>query len=105
MPEIFEDIYGRRIQLTDEGWAHIIEGHDFMVHLRAEIEETLREPDEIRRSLTEPITGRLYYRWYNETVIGDKWVCVVVKVLPSEAFVKTAYATGRIQQGELLWPI
>ncbi len=104
MAEIYEDIYGRRIQLTDEGWEHIIGEHEFMVHFRAEIGETLREPDEIRRSLTEPITGRLYYKWYNETVIGNKWVCVVVKVLPDEAFIKTAYATSRMQRGDRLWP-
>ena len=106
MPEVFEDIYGRRIQLTDEGWAHIISGHDFMVYLRAEIGETLREPDEIRRSLTEPITGRLYYKWYYGTIKGDKWVCVVVKLLPHEAFVTTAYVNNKIQRlGERLWPI
>ena len=106
MPEIFEDIYGRRIQLTDEGWEHIVDEHKYMVSFSTEIVETLREPDEIRRSLTDPEKGRLFYRWYYGTIKGDKWVCVVVKILPSAAFVTTAYVTGRIQRrGELLWPI
>jgi hypothetical protein len=74
MPEIFEDVYGRRIQLTDEGWEHIIGKHEDMIHFRVEIGETLRESDEIRRSQTEPITGRLHYKCYNETIIGDKCV-------------------------------
>ena len=106
MPEFLEDIFGRRIQLTNSGWEHIIGEHEFMIHFRAEIRGTLREPDEIRRSLVDSERGRLYYKWYYGTIKGDKWVCVVVKILPSEAFVTTAYITGRIQQrGELLWPI
>lgn len=106
MPDVFEDIYGRRILLTDEGWEHIVAEHEYMVYFSAEIGETLREPDEIRRSLIDPEKGRLFYRWYYGTIKGDKWVCVVVKILPSDAFVTTAYVTGRIQRrGELLWPI
>ena len=105
MPEVFEDVYGRRVQLTDEGWEHIVAEHEYMVYFSAEIGETLREPDEIRRSLTDPEKGRLFYKWYYGTIKGDKWVCVVVKILPSEAFVTTSYVTGRIQRrGELLWP-
>ena len=105
MPEFLEDIFGCRIQLTDEGWEHIIGRHDFMVHFRAEIGETLREPDEIRRSNSAPETSCLYYRWYYGTAKGDKWVCVVVKVLLHEAFVQTAYVTDEPLKGELLWPI
>ena len=102
MAEIYEDMYGRRIKLTDGGWAHIIKEHPRMVDFRAEIEETLLYPDVIRRSNIAPETSRLYYKWYAGTNIGDKWVCVVVKVLPYEAFVTTAYPTDRIKRGEPL---
>ncbi len=102
---MLEDSFGRRIQLTDEGWAHIIGRHHYMADFRDEIGETLREPEEIRRSTTAPETARLYYKWYYGTPRGDKWVCVVVKVLPNEAFLVSAYVTGRIKEGELLWPI
>ena len=105
MPEILEDIFDRRIRLTDEGWAHILAEHVYMTALRNEIGETLREPDEIRRSIRDPERGRLYYKWYYGTIQGDKWVCVVVKTLPDEAFVTTAYVTGKIRRGERLWPI
>ena len=106
MPEIFEDIHGRRVQLTDESWEHILERRRYMAAFREEIGETVREPDEIRRSLKDPERGRLYYKWYYGTIKGDKWVCVVVKMLPGEAFFTTSYVTGRIQQrGERLWPI
>lgn len=105
MVEIYEDIYGRRVQLTDEGWEHILERRRYMADFRAEMRETLWEPDEIRRSIKDPERGRLYYKWYYGTVKGDKWVCVVVKVLTAEAFIMTAYVTGKIRRGERLWPI
>ena len=105
MPEILEDIVGRRIQLTEEGWAHIIGRRRYMADFRNGIGETLREPEEIRRSNSVPETTRLYYKGYYGTNVGDKWVCVVVKVLPDEAFIVSAYVTDRIKEGELLWPI
>ena len=105
MPQEFQDLNGRRIQLTDESWAHVLEKRDYMADFRAEISETLREPDEIRRSLIDPERGRLYYKWYYGTIKGDKWVCVVVKMLTEEAFVTTTYVIGKIRRGERLWPI
>lgn len=76
-----------------------------MVNFREEVGETLQNPEQIRRSARDPERCRLYYRWYSGTIIGDKWLCVVVKVLPGEAFVPTAYATNQIKRGDLLWPI
>ena len=105
MADILEDLFGRRIQLTDEGWNHILERHQYMVDFRDEIGETLREAEEIRRSASTPQTTSLYYKWYYETSRGDKWVCVVVKALPDEAFRVSAYVTDRIKDGEVIWPI
>ena len=101
---MLQDLFGRRIQLTDEGWSHIIGEHPYMVDFQEEVGETLRDPEQIRRSARDPERCSLYYRRYSGTVVGDKWVCVVIKVLPGEAFVQTAYATGKIKRGELLWP-
>ena len=98
------DFFGRRVLLTDEAWAQIIGRRSYMRDFRPEIAETLRGPDEIRRSSSAPETTRLYYKWYYGTALGDKWLCVVVKALPEEAFVVTAYFTDRIKEGERLWP-
>ena len=105
MPEIFEDIFGRRIQLTDESWEHITERRPYMAAFWEEMRETLREPDEIRRSIKDPERGRLYFKWYYGTIKGDKWVCVVAKMLTAEAFITTSYVTGKIRGGERLWPV
>jgi len=38
------------------------------------------------------------YRFYAGTKIGDKFLCVVVKVLPDDPFVVTAYLTNRVKE-------
>ena len=61
---------------------------------------TLRYPDAIRKSTRDPATVRPYYKWFLGTVVGDKWVCVVVKRLDGDPFVITAYVTEAIKEGE-----
>jgi hypothetical protein len=39
-----------------------------------------------------------------QTQVGGKWLCVVVKYLPDDAFVITAYFTDKVKTGEILWP-
>ncbi len=99
---ILEDIFGRRIRLTNERIAHIIGRHPYMVGLWREVAETLREAEEIRRSKSDPESVRLYHKWYYGTIEGDKWVCVVVKVLPNDAFIMTSYVTPEVEGGDPL---
>lgn len=37
-------------------------------------------------------------------VVGDKYMCVVVKTAPGDAFVRTAFLTDTIKKGRQLWP-
>ena len=60
------------------------------------------EPEEIRRSKSDPEAVRLYHKWYYGTTEGDKWVCVVVKTFPDDAFVMTALVTPTIKGGDPL---
>ena len=48
--------------------------------------------------------ARLYYRHYVGTPVGDKFMCVVVKVSGPDAFVITAYLTDRVKKGKQIWP-
>ena len=41
---------------------------------------------------------------YVGTRVGDKYLCVVVKVVGDDAFVLTAYLTDTIKKGHQLWP-
>lgn len=35
--------------------------------------------------------------------VGNKHLCVVVKVLETDVFVVTAYLTDKVKKGRLLW--
>ena len=96
------DLYGRRIRLPEERVRHILARHPYMASLWDEVAETLRNAEEIRRSNSDPETVRLYHKWFHGTVKGDKWVRVVVKVLPDDAYILTAYVTSAIEGGEPL---
>lgn len=67
------------------------------------IEETLAGPERVVRSLGDP-EAHLYYRFYADTPVGDKHLCVVVKVKQEDAFVLTAYLTDTIKKGGVIWP-
>lgn len=74
-----------------------------MAGLEAAIEETLARPERVTESIADP-QARLYYRFYPETPVGAKYLCVVVRLLAQDAFVVTAYLTDRVKRGAQIWP-
>jgi hypothetical protein len=100
--KILTDYEGRAVRLTDERLAHILE-HPEMRGMEARIEETVRSPEKVLESLSDP-QARLYYRFYVGTRVGDKHLCVVVKVADNDAFVLTAYLVTKPSGGRQLWP-
>ena len=87
--KIIQDCFGRLVRLTNERVAHILQ-HKEMVDMEAEIQHVLTSPAEVRLSRSED-TVRLFYEFYAQTQVGGKWLCVVVKYDPDDAFVVTAY--------------
>jgi hypothetical protein len=85
---VLSDYEGRAVRLTDERWRHI-EEHPEMAGTREAVAETLREPEVVIQSASDPL-ARLYYRFYHRTIVGGKHLCVVVKVRQDDAFVVTA---------------
>lgn len=100
--KLLTDYEGRAIRLTDERLQHILE-HPEMRGMEERIEETVRNPQRVVESLSDP-DARLYYRHYLGSRIGDKHLCVVVRVTDNDAFVLTAYLTARPAGGKQLWP-
>ncbi len=98
----FADHEGRAIRLTEERLAHIL-SHPEMAGTEARIAETLARPEQVVESLSDP-EARLYYRFYVGTRVGDKQLCVIVRLLEADAFVVTAYLTDKVKKGKLLWP-
>ena len=96
------DAFGRAVRLTDERLAHILE-HPEMHSMEGEIGRALSEPTLVRCSRSDDAV-HLYYRYHTRTLVGGKWLCVVVKYTADDAFVVTAYLTDKPKSGEDLWP-
>ncbi len=101
--KLLRDYQGQNIRLTSERLAHILE-HPEMAGMEHAIAETLSHPQRVIQSLSDSET-RLYHRLYARTMVGDKNLCVVVKVSANDAFVLTAYLTDQVKRGIQLWPI
>ena len=99
---VLRDYQGLAIRLTDERLAHILE-HPEMADLERAIEETLAYPERVVESLSDP-EARLYYRFYLGTRVGNKHLCVVVKIVVEDAFVLTVYLTDKVKRGVQIWP-
>ena len=75
-----------------------------MIGMRAELTLTLRDPEVIIRSADDPSRSRLYFKWFEDTALGAKWMRVVVKFLDDgDAFVLTAFVREGTDSGEVLW--
>ena len=98
----FQDIRNRAIRLTDERLHHLETDHPEMAGQISRIAETLAGPDRIVRSRTDA-TVELFYTWYASTPVTAKFLCVVVKALPDDPFMITAYHTDAVKRGEVLW--
>jgi hypothetical protein len=99
---LLRDFQGLEVRLTDERREHILE-HPEMRGSEAAIGVTLAYPERVLESLFD--SGiRLYYRFYGDTVVGAKHLCVVVKTREEDAFILTAYLTDSIKRGWRLWP-
>ncbi len=96
------DRMGHHVRLTEERRAHIL-GHPEMTELADQLSGTLREPELVIRSNSDP-SVQLTYRFMPRTLVGPKWLCVVVKYTGEDAFVLTAYLTDKPKKGEQLWP-
>ena len=100
--KLLRDFQGREVRLTDERREHILE-HPEMSNLDNAIEETILKPERVVQSSSDADV-HLYYRFYFRTVVGGKYLCVVVKVREKGSFVLTAYLTKRMKKGVILWP-
>lgn len=93
---------GMPIRLTDERLAHVLD-HPEMTGMEAAIDDTLLGPETVIQSQSDD-QARLYYRSYRSTPVGEKLLCVVVKVpREDDAFVLTAYLTDKLKRGEVIW--
>lgn len=73
-----------------------------MVNMEAAIPAVLLHPEVVRQFRTDLTVS--YYLYQRATMVGDKWLCVVVKYLETDAFIITAYLTDKLKPGAQIWP-
>ncbi len=89
---------GRQISISENYWDLIITvKHPSMAQCEEQVKETLKNPEQIRRSKKD-YTVYLYYKKYDEF-----HMVVVCKHLNGTGFIITTYRTDRIKEGEQIW--
>ena len=97
----FRDFQGRLVRLSETQRVHIFERHSEMIGMEWAIADTLDAPETTLPSVTDPENVVEYFRWFPNTNRGEKYVRVVVKLAPGDAFVLTAHVCRRIpRRGE-----
>lgn len=87
------------IRVTTSYWNIITQiKHPIMARQEAEVKLTLTQPDQIRRSRSNP-NVYMFYKFQRE----KRWVCAVARRLNGEGFLITTYPTDAIKEGEIVW--
>jgi len=97
-----KDYEGRIVRFSQERLAHVL-SHPELTEHEDWVTNTLLHPEEVRYSISDRMV-KLFYRFYPNTKVGNKWLCVVAKYLDDDAFVITAYLTDKFKRGDSIWP-
>ena len=73
--------------------------HPVMLGREGAVQQTLENPEQIRRSRSDPQV-LLFYHAAGE----QRWVCAVAKHSTDQGFLITAYPTDAIKEGVQIWP-
>lgn len=87
------------VRVTRSYWELIVTiKHPVMSGREMDVQNALREPDEIRRSRNDPAV-HLFYRIERP----KRWICAVAKRLDGDGFLITTFPTDAIKEGERIW--
>ena len=100
--QLLKDLHNRSIRLTAERRLHLETAHPEMADQVSRVAETLANPDTIVRSRTDAMV-ELFYKHSPSTPVTHKFLYTVVKVLPDDHFIITAYYTDTAKRGKVLW--
>ncbi|MDQ7054616.1 MAG: DUF4258 domain-containing protein [candidate division KSB1 bacterium] len=87
------------VRVSKDYWDMIVgQKHPVMRNRETDVQEALRNPDEIRRSRSD----KNVYLFYKKEK-GKRWICAIAKRLNGEGFLITTYPTDAIKEGEIIW--
>src|SRR5438045_8348240 len=95
-----KDCLNRSIRITNERLQHIKENHPELAldDLEGKITNTLQSPEIVVSSISDE-TVELFYKYFFNTPVGNKWLCIVIKNLMTDFFIITLYYTDSIKKG------
>ncbi|WP_217699485.1 hypothetical protein, partial [Leptospira alexanderi] len=76
--------------------------HPEMSGQEERIVECLLSPEQVRQSRTDERV-ELFYKYFADTLVGDKYLCVVIKNGIDDLFLVTAYFTDKVKEGKVLY--
>ena len=91
---------GFLVRVTKAYWEIIVTiKHPVMNEREADVQKTLQEPDEVRRSRGDQNVYLFYKREK-----AKRWVCAVAKKnINDKGYLITTYPTDKIKEGDLVW--
>ena len=101
MLEIVYSRDGVPIRLTDERWAHIIEGHNELAGMRFDVLEAVAEADRVLQGRAGECLALKEYE-------PGKWLVAVYREVEKDGFIITAFLTRRIgslDRRRQIWPL
>ena len=102
MSEIFRDVFGNAVELTEERWQHILLHHPVMERYRARIAEVLMGPNVVQQCDFNPNEFRYYRRYDNLRNASYLFVAVIKE--EDRSFIITAFPIRKIREGgTLVW--
>jgi len=100
----FQDYRGRRVELTDKGWTHIVARHPDMTTRLNHIRDAVERPDRVMRDSDIARVEHMYRRFTERLMVR---VIIIYRPTPDGWIgeIRTAHRTTRIQLGGgQLWP-
>jgi len=94
--------FGRRIILTKGQYDHVCKRHPEVLGEIEKMKRTLASPQIVRRSLYDEKVW-LFYRFFEDSPVTEKYLMVAARILNNEGFVATSYFTDKVKMGEEIW--
>jgi len=101
---IFEVVakFSKKIILTEGKYDHVCKRHPEVLGETNKMKKTLASPHIVRKSLYNEKVW-LFYRFFEDTPVTEKYLMVAARVFNNEGFVVTSYFTDKVKIGEEIW--
>jgi hypothetical protein len=94
--------FDKKIRLTESKYDHVCKRHPEVASEIEKMKETLVSPQIVRRSLYDKKVW-LFYRFFENTPVTEKYLMVAARVFNDEGLVVTSYFTDKVKIGEEIW--